>query len=643
MFCTLALQVLGAATAEAGLVRHLGQPCRARQVNASLLIADRHDGRPRLALCNMNEVSGLELVLVDFENDTAEVFRAPAGQGAWGLLEVPGDRLVIGTFYDGVFLVFDLKQKTFVHVADFPGETYIWSLALGGDGRVYGGTYPNGKLGALDLDTYNVEDLGNPAPPNMYLRQVSALPDGRLYCWSGMEKPAAHLYDPNAKSFATAPEALSRHQAVDCWKDRVVVGDEAFDGETLEPVAVPYPAPPGRVPLEDGKAAWNVSTRASTAETLVLQAGKRAYCYRPGDDQLTLLADIDLRGGYIAGVLDDDTSVGLRGQDYFLLRPGDRAPDLRRIPGESGPRGSHFIAFDGDRTLWGGPTFGQTVWRLDVESRAYENTGVVCDAGGEVYDAAFGDGVTWLVAYSGGHVLKYDPSKPWNQWDHENPKPLAVLSGRGYIRPVGGVVLGEDGMLYSGWMAKYGVYGGALAVTGPATGDTRLIENPLGPYGVSGVAVHDGRAYLGTTLGGNGLPVQEDKSAQFGVIDIATGNVLHREDVPGRQVAGVDREPETGLVIMNAQGQLRVFDPDAVVLRAGDDALPRIDSHGVAVPGDGAVLYGHGDTLVRVDIASGAVEVWATLPDKVTHVARAVQGAVYVACGPDVYAVAYTR
>ena len=217
MFYSIALQVIGAATAETGLVRHLGQPCRARQIFASLLITDRQDGRPRLALCNMNEVSGMELILVDFENDTAEVFPAPAGQGAWGLLEVPGDRLIIGTFYDGVFLVFDLKQKKFVHVADFPGETYIWSLVLGSDGRVYGGTYPGGKLGALNLDTYAVEDLGNPAPPNLYLRHVSALPDGRLYCWSGRERDVAHVYDPNAKEFASVSEALGQHSVLGVW------------------------------------------------------------------------------------------------------------------------------------------------------------------------------------------------------------------------------------------------------------------------------------------------------------------------------------------------------------------------------------------------------------------------------------------
>ena len=64
-------------------------------------------------LTNMNEASGCELIFLDFENDTGQVYRAPAGAGAWALREVSGDRLIVGTFYDGMFMVFDLKQMQF--------------------------------------------------------------------------------------------------------------------------------------------------------------------------------------------------------------------------------------------------------------------------------------------------------------------------------------------------------------------------------------------------------------------------------------------------------------------------------------------------------------------------------------------------
>jgi hypothetical protein len=51
----------------------------------------------------------------------------------------------------------------------FAKEEYLWNTAMGGDGRIYTGTYPGGRLGALDLTTYTVEDCGAPAAPNLYL------------------------------------------------------------------------------------------------------------------------------------------------------------------------------------------------------------------------------------------------------------------------------------------------------------------------------------------------------------------------------------------------------------------------------------------------------------------------------------------
>ena len=114
-------------------------------------------------------------------------------------------RLAMGTFYDGTFLIFDLKSMSFVKTIRFPGEEYLWQFARGGDGRLYAGTYPKGKLGALDLVNYQVEDFGNPAKPNMYCREVSTLPDGRIYCRYGMQSRDLFIFDPKTKQFSRAP------------------------------------------------------------------------------------------------------------------------------------------------------------------------------------------------------------------------------------------------------------------------------------------------------------------------------------------------------------------------------------------------------------------------------------------------------
>src|SRR5438552_5342499 len=150
----------GAEAASQPALEHLGRPCRAFNVLAGRDVIDP-SGKEWLVLTNMNEISGCELIFIDFEKNTGAAYRAPAGQGAWALQQV-GDKLVVGTYYDGQFMIFDLKQMKFVKSVGVPGEKYIWSIAQGSDGRIYGGTYPGGKLAALDLQTYAVEDLGNP-------------------------------------------------------------------------------------------------------------------------------------------------------------------------------------------------------------------------------------------------------------------------------------------------------------------------------------------------------------------------------------------------------------------------------------------------------------------------------------------------
>src|SRR5439155_2997054 len=108
-------------------------------------------------------------------------------------------------------------------------------------------------------------------------------------------------------------------------------------------------------------------------------------------------------------------------------------------------------------------------------SKRITNTSQISNHGGEVYDAAFVNGKIYAVAYVGGEVIEYDPDAPWDQIGGKNPRTIATVSP-GYIRPIAGVVLGPDGNLYSGWEAKYGTYGGAVAITDPATGKTQVIE-----------------------------------------------------------------------------------------------------------------------------------------------------------------------
>ncbi|HET6457235.1 MAG TPA: hypothetical protein VFI02_22775, partial [Armatimonadota bacterium] len=342
LFACLLMLAVGAS----GEIVSLGQPCRGKNVLSGRVVTDRATGREWLVMVDMNETTGAELLFVDFEKNTGKKFHCPGGSGSWALNEVPGDRLVIGTFYDGKFMVFDLKKMEFVKDVNFPGESYIWNLALGKDGRVYGGSYGNGKLGALDLNTYEVEDLGNPAPPNLYCRNVSALPDGRILCQFGQEKNTVLIFDPYSKKFEPVPKSLEGISAGIAWHGYFISGAKFFKGDALEPTDPPFPAPPA------DRGTWYVHTSASNDNMLVVQQKNYTYTYKFGDKELRLVSDFDLGGYRLLAVSKKSELLCFRGDSYIVVKPGDKKINPRPMPVESSPRPTHFLRCDDEGILW---------------------------------------------------------------------------------------------------------------------------------------------------------------------------------------------------------------------------------------------------------------------------------------------------
>ncbi len=610
-------------------ISSLGQPCRAKNILSGRVIRNRHGDGELLVLASSNEVAGVQLLFVDYEKDTAEAFTSPAGSGAWGLVEVPDDRLVISTHYDGKFVVFDLKTMAFTQVVDFPEESYIWATVIGSDGRVYGGTYPNAKIAAFDPSTCEVEEVGASPVHNMY-GSVSATIDGRILCSFGRNTETNLLYDPETSELGPVP-ADTRSGVV--WQDCLIVGSRAYRGVTDEPIDPPFP-----VPSSSG-GEWSADPVLTTEEALFVSQGDAIFRYRSGESELTQMCDFPARGIRLLGSSADGDLLGIRGQDYVSIRPGDTEPTLRPIPVQTGPRPTLPFKIDGQDRIWGGPIFGQTLFCLDTKSGEFQNTNAVCDAGGEVYDVTFLDGKVYTASYAGGDITRYDPSQPWDQWNLVNPRPVTKMAPD-YIRPIAGIWVGPGEKLYSGWMAKYGTYGGAVAITDPDTGETRRIENPLGEQAVAGLGVGERELYVGTSLGANGLGEKEGESPSFGVIDIETGEVTFSHTFEGASsVSPVRYDAETGLVVMGVKGRPFVYDPDrsGAPVELSQD-VPSLRGE-VAAPGDGHLYYGNGKALFALDLKAGKAEKIAGLEADITHVAVGADGTVYVACYTKVFRV----
>jgi outer membrane protein assembly factor BamB len=381
-----------------------------------------------------------------------------------------------------------------------------------------------------------------------------------------------------------------------------------------------------------------VDTDLTTRETLYLHQDNAIFRYRAGDKKLTLVADVDLRGGRLMAVTRKGELLGIRGQDYFVIKPGDRTLRLRPIPAEGLGRPVLFLEADDKGRIWGGPHFGQTLFSFDPRTKKAVNTGVVSDAGGEVFDVAFLNGKVYAASYAGGDIICYDPGAKWDQYNHVNPRLLATV-GPDFIRPNGGIVVGPDQKLYSGWMARYGTYGGAVAVTDPKTGKTERILNPLGAQAITGLAVDARSAYIGTSLSANGLPEKTGESPRFGVLDLASRKVVFSHAFDGTStVRSVVFDAQTRRVAMVVNGTLKLFDTVSSALVTDLPAdLAKVTSDNIVTTGHGRVLFGNEKRVVAMDLANGHTETLAELPARVKNMAVAKDGFLYLTSGADLY------
>jgi hypothetical protein len=368
----------------------------------------------------------------------------------------------------------------------------------------------------------------------------------------------------------------------------------------------------------------------------VIQRGNARWRLDKGAAQLKKIFDQDLKSGALTAAASDGSLLGIRGQDYLYVAPGKTTAELRPIPIEASPRPMHFVKADDKDRLWGGPLFGQTLFWMDLATKKFTNTGIVCNAGGEVYDVAFHDGKVYAVAYAGGDIVEYDPSQPWDQISGKNPRTIAHLTSKGYIRPIGGVQIGPDGKLYSTWMANYGTYGGALAITDPQSRETKLIENPLGEQAACGLALDDNFIYLGTGLHGNGLPNKPNAKPQFGILDRKTMNVVYQQPLGSGEVTRIFLDPPRHQLLVIVDSTLKIFDINSRNFE--DISTPKITAHASGLHGD-SFVFASGDQLITLDLTTKSTSTMKA-PAKIEHLCLSRDGkTIYLTCGPDLYRV----
>ena len=334
--------------------------------------------------------------------------------------------------------------------------------------------------------------------------------------------------------------------------------------------------------------------------------------------------------------LSDGGVFTTRGQEFYVARPANPEPQLKPIPTPRPNTRILTLTADSRGKIWGASGFGQTIFSYDPRDGSEWNSQVVCDRGGEVYGMAFAGERLFLSAYSGGEHIVYDPNRAWDQIHNQNPQTLESVFPA-LIRPAAKSVIGPDGHFWTGWMAKYGVYGGGLSRVDVDTLEMTCWRDPVPEQAIVSLAADKHYLYFTTGGAGNGLPAKSEPFS-FVVWDPSGEMVWRRRFDSGivlGQVAVVGPR-----VVLQADTELLVFDPGAMRFErsiAVDGRCPCIVALADRDPTssvDAAVFCDN--ALWRVSLSTGDRTHLSDLPEPVSS-AVLVDGDLVFACGTGLY------
>ncbi len=371
------------------------------------------------------------VLLLKYNADTNETtqYRAEnnpnigAKQGAWGIAST-GSRIYLGTYYQGHLLRYDAEQDEMIDLGQaVQGEEYIWSLAYDGKGKLYGGTYPGGKLFALDLSTEIVSDLGTFDKDSVYCRQVRVRNDGKVVTALGSKQIKIGIYDPESGGMQviTYPEVLT--------------GFPEMTQDVQGNIFVKAPKSQDLYQVV-GNELIRVE-QIGAAPKLLLSGGREVVSVTN-----THVTIADEKGNEVTHNLQYESG----GLMMWMVHKG---PDDKIYGSAALPL--RMFSYD--------PKTGETV-KLGSPSPS---------SGGEIYSMTNVGNKLYSGSYPGSYISVYDPGKPWNvgkNADH-NPREIGPI-GSMQNRPIS-MITGADGNIYIASVPNYGEVSGALTRLNPLT------------------------------------------------------------------------------------------------------------------------------------------------------------------------------
>jgi hypothetical protein len=562
-------------------------------------------------------------------------------------LAAPGDGYLYGgTGWDGHFFVYDLVSGTFDDLGwDAPGEG-VYALVPGPDGLIYGGSR-SGFFFSFDPVGRKFTDLGQPSPGEYYVRSLAVGADGRIYGGTGSGRGWLFAYDPASGEmthFGRAVWGTNTIRALISSDDGTLYGagvelfaldvaDPAYgsSGQAASVGVIPAATDLGMTPFTPDvyTLAWHDGILYGGGYSgyllyldpylgLPLQLGKPV----PDENRITSLAsaaDGKLYGGtggwsWASGHLFSYDPVAHLSQDLGTIVPaGEYEISALALAGDQVYAGSgsnaHLIVYDIGT--------GTPADKGQVVAGEYSIDGLAVGPDGRVYGLTaplgylfaydpVGDGITILWVYPGpdtgywyspitvgadgllyfsvgpeGRLYALDPV---TEEVSDRGRPVSEATAITALQPFGEELYGAANV------DAYGETRTILFVTHPASGETRVIGQPLPQEPRITCLATAGDLVYGGTGWGDGHFFAYDTALEFEwgrlilttTLPLATqlrvdvrgqdGTVLVEDAIPGQSLAAIDARQYPSLELF---AELTSSDPSQT---------PAIEAWGISWP-----------------------------------------------------------
>ncbi|WP_349408611.1 hypothetical protein [Pseudalkalibacillus sp. SCS-8] len=346
-------------------------------------------------------------------------------------------------------------------------ENYMWRITVDEEGRVFGGTYPNGKVYMYDPSTDSFTDYGKVVEGQQYVRSIDAV-NGKVYAGLGSQKAQLVEIDiaTGAKQEIPLPAGYEGDKFV---YDLDVAGKHLFARVTGSATLLVYD-------LNQKKWIDQIPDVKGLDVSKLGPDNSVYFIKRNGDLKKYNLNDYTIQDTPVSGLWSarDMRWITLNEPDYpgqslisirydgnyWIYNPqtGNHKMVKAQIKGE--PINIQSLAVGLDDHIYTSAYMSGGLTRYDQTTDTFK----AFSGNGQTEGMIATDKYLYMGIYPEAKMYRYDPTKPYdiNASVVANPELLFSLKSEGQDRPFAWTQ-GEEAV-YVGTVPDYGKLGGSLSV-----------------------------------------------------------------------------------------------------------------------------------------------------------------------------------